>query len=80
MATRRTPRSPKLPKQPPQQVELNPIAKRIGPVFDPAWLKLVDERTLREIAVLQLDGLKEMLEVERRTVDQIRSTLVGKGK
>ncbi len=67
-------------KQPATQLELNPLARRIGPIFDPAWLKLVDERTLREIAVLQLDGLKEMLEVERRTVDRIRNTLVGKRK
>jgi len=56
----------------------NPIARRIGPIFDPAWLKLLDEKTLREIAVLQLDGVKEMLEVERQTVERIRGTLAGK--
>lgn len=70
-------RTTKLPKT---QPDLNPISKRIGPIFDPAWLKLVDERTLREIAVLQLDGLKQMLEIERNTVDRIRTTLVAKGK
>lgn len=67
-------------RKPVAEVELNPIAKRIGPIFDPAWLKLVDEKTLREIAVLQLEGVKEMLDVERRTVEQIRSTLAGKGR
>jgi hypothetical protein len=53
----------------------NPITKRIGPIFDPAWLRLVKEETLREIAVIQLDGLKEMLEVERKAVEQIRAAI-----
>lgn len=78
MAPRR--RQSKATRKPVAQVELNPIAKRIGPIFDPAWLKLVDEKTLREIAVLQLEGVKEMLDVERRTVEQIRNTLAGKGR
>jgi hypothetical protein len=53
----------------------NPITRRIGPIFDPAWLKLVKEETLREIAVIQLDGLREMLDVERKAVEQIRSAI-----
>jgi hypothetical protein len=56
----------------------NPITRRIGPIFDPAWLKLVKEETLREIAIIQLDGVKEMLEVERKAVEQIRQTIKGR--
>jgi hypothetical protein len=67
-------------KTPVAQIEINPIARRIGPIFDPAWLKLVKEETLREIAVIQLDSMKEMLEIERRAVDQIRATVAGKGR
>ena len=71
-------RKPRISKQTDTQVELNPIAKRIGPIFDPAWMKLIDEKTLREIVVLQLEGVKEILDVERRTVEQIRNTIKGK--
>lgn len=69
---------PRIAKEPMAQLELNPIARRIGPIFDPAWLKLVKEETLREIAVIQLDGMKEMLDVERRAVEQIRNVIAAK--
>ncbi len=63
---------------PQTQLVAGPIASRLGPIFDPAWLKLIDERTLNEIITLQLDAAMEQLEVEKRSIAKIKA-VVAKG-
>jgi hypothetical protein len=56
---------------------LGPIQSRIGPIFDPAWLKLIDERVLGDIIAVQLDALTEQLEVEKRSITKIKTLVAG---
>jgi hypothetical protein len=41
---------------------------RIGPIFDPAWLKLVDKTVLGEIIAVQLDAQAAILEAEQKAI------------
>lgn len=52
-----------------------PIHNRIGPIFDPAWLKLIDERVLTEIVSIQLDTLADQLDLEKRAIGKIKSVV-----
>lgn len=54
------------------RIQAGPIHDRIGPIFDPAWLKLVDERILSEIITVQLDAAIEQLDLEKRAVVRIK--------
>lgn len=54
------------------RLQAGPIRDRIGPIFDPAWLKLVDERVLGEIITVQLDAAIEQLDLEKRAVVRIK--------
>lgn len=53
------------------------MQSRIGPIFDPAWLKLIDERVLGDIIAVQLDALTEQLEVEKRSITKIKTLVAG---
>jgi len=54
------------------RIQAGPIHDRIGPIFDPAWLKLVDERILSEIISIQLDAAIEQLDLEKRAIVKIK--------
>jgi len=41
---------------------------RIGPIFDPAWLKLLDKAVLGEIISVQLDAQAAILEAEQKAI------------
>lgn len=76
------PTATKVPKPPPalnHSITAGPIYSRIGPIFDPAWLKLVDERILGEIITVQLDAAIEQLDLEKRAVVKIKE-IVNKAR
>lgn len=51
------------------------IADRIGPIFDPAFLKLIPREKLRDIAVIQLQAQIGAMQKEIEAMEQISKQL-----
>ncbi|PXF54276.1 MAG: hypothetical protein C4B58_16010 [Deltaproteobacteria bacterium] len=47
------------------------IADRIGPIFDPAFLKLIPKEKLKDVAVIQLQAQANVIREELEAVEQI---------
>ncbi len=47
------------------------IADRIGPIFDPAFLKLIPRDKLRDITVIQLRAQVSAMKMEAEAAEQI---------
>jgi hypothetical protein len=53
------------------------IADRIGPIFDPAFLKLIPREKLRDIAVIQLKAQQVVMRAEMDAVEKITKEVEG---
>jgi hypothetical protein len=53
------------------------IADRIGPIFDPAFLKLIPREKLRDIAVIQLKAQQVVMRAELDAVEKIAKEVEG---
>ncbi|UCH94404.1 MAG: hypothetical protein JSV88_29610 [Candidatus Aminicenantes bacterium] len=47
------------------------IADRIGPIFDPVFLKIIPHDKLKEITLIQLRAQTKTLQQEMQTCDEI---------
>lgn len=47
------------------------IAHRIGPIFDPAFLKIISQEKLKEIVVIQLEAQTRAMREELNAVEAI---------
>ncbi len=47
------------------------IADRIGPIFDPAFLKLISKEKIKELVVVQLRAQTRAMQEELKAAEQI---------
>ncbi len=54
----------------PQSAVAGPIHDRIGPIFDPAFLKLIPNEVLKEIMLIRAKALQSAIHAELNAVEQ----------
>lgn len=53
------------------------IADRIGPIFDPAFLKILSKEKIKEITVIQLRAQARTMREELKAVEEITKAVEG---
>jgi len=53
------------------------IADRIGPIFDPAFLKLIPRDKIKEIAVIQLKAQAKAMREELKGIEEVVKAVEG---
>jgi len=52
-----------------------PIQDRIGPIFDPAFLKLIPKDVLKEITLIRVRALQNTIQAELGAADQMAKAI-----
>ncbi len=53
------------------------IASRIGPIFDPKFLHLIPQDTIKDIIIIQLNAQMKAMQEEIKAVEQVVEVVKG---